>query len=175
MQWVKNFTSKVRFYQSFKRLCTSTSSLKKGLPAVSSKADIDMILEIGPHSALKGPIRSTTTELAEQNRLGYASSLIKGINACKTMLSLVGTLFTRGFSTDFRLVNFPNGTTKRNVSTYLAMHGIIRHHFGMNQESVQLIATGSSLAIIFLVYLPWITISWNLDGETLSECLNAHG
>ena len=105
---MKNFTSKVRFYQSFSKLYTSTN--KKSM---LGKPGIDVILEIGPHSALKGPIRSTTTEL--DAKLDYASSLTKGVDGTKSMLDLVGILFTRGFPIDFGLVNFHNSTTKHNV------------------------------------------------------------
>ena len=51
-----------------------------------------MFLEIGPHSALAGPLRQNFTE--QSDRIPYTSALVRHHNGVESLLSAVGRLYT---------------------------------------------------------------------------------
>lgn len=67
--WVDNLTSPVLFSNAMYSLCSLNSA---------PEIQIDTLIELGPHSALKGPIRQILLELPEQvSRPVYLSVLIR--------------------------------------------------------------------------------------------------
>ncbi|KAI1274256.1 hypothetical protein F5Y07DRAFT_410431 [Xylaria sp. FL0933] len=76
--WSDNMTKPVYFYQA----------IVKALGADS----FDLALEIGPHSALKGPATQTISEVL-QFELPYCGVLTRGSNAVKTFSSALGFLW----------------------------------------------------------------------------------
>ena len=101
--WVKNMVQPVLFEQSLRAMCASESSSEEG-----SAKQVDTIIEIGPHSALAGPIRQTLS-LPQMKDLGisYSSCLTRGKNAVETMQSLACFLKQVGYPVDLKEVNFP--------------------------------------------------------------------
>ena len=99
--WVKNMVQPVLFAQSLRNMCA-------GVEKKDPKKFIDMIIEIGPHSALSGPIRQTLS-LPDLKKLGisYGSCLERGNNAVQTMQKLVCSLLSKGYPVDLSKVNFP--------------------------------------------------------------------
>lgn len=104
--WVRNLTNPVRFSEA--------------LDHMVKEADLDMLVELGPHSALQGPIKqilkaaATSTNGdngASSNRdfskLPYSSALARGKSALQTALDLAGSLFMRGASVNMEAINFP--------------------------------------------------------------------
>lgn len=103
--WVRNLTNPVRFSEA--------------LDHMVKEADLDMLVELGPHSALQGPVKqilkaaasSTTNGESSANRdltkLPYSSALARGKSALQTALDLAGGLFTRGALVNMEAVNFP--------------------------------------------------------------------
>ncbi|KAI0849236.1 ketoacyl-synt-domain-containing protein [Daldinia vernicosa] len=92
--WVENLTNPVRFTTALRVLCEE------------SKPDI--LIEIGPHAALKGPIMQTlkTMQLSASKTPPYISALIRGRDATETTLELAGQLFVRGYECiDFFNIN----------------------------------------------------------------------
>lgn len=69
-----------------------------------------MIVEIGPHGALAGPIRQTLS-LPELKDFGISciSCLNRGQDAVQTMQNLACSLLTKGYPVDLEAVNFPQG------------------------------------------------------------------
>ncbi|KAH9890251.1 polyketide synthase [Xylariomycetidae sp. FL2044] len=69
-------------------------------------AEKTFLVEIGPHSALKGPIKQITSHLrlSSQDVL-YASTLVRGEDSNICMKRLAGILFNRGYSLDWQNVN----------------------------------------------------------------------
>ncbi|KAF5861263.1 hypothetical protein ETB97_000455 [Aspergillus alliaceus] len=96
--WVQNMLQPVLFLNSLTNLCLSGDSNQQ----------VDIILEVGPHSALAGPIRQTMSLPAfEGKRISYFSCLSRGKNAVETMQSLASTLRSRSTRVDLSAVNFP--------------------------------------------------------------------
>ncbi|KAG8158497.1 hypothetical protein KVR01_011619 [Diaporthe batatas] len=105
--WVHNLTNPVRFSEA--------------LDHMIKEADLDMLVELGPHSALQGPIKqilkaaATTTNGDSGNcssrdfsKLPYSSALSRGKNAVQTALDLAGSLFMRGVFVNMEAINFPS-------------------------------------------------------------------
>jgi acyl transferase domain-containing protein len=62
-----------------------------------------LLLEVGPHSALAGPIRQTVK--ASATTADYIPTLVRGADAASCMLECAGSLFQRGCPIDFDVIN----------------------------------------------------------------------
>jgi acyl transferase domain-containing protein/NADPH:quinone reductase-like Zn-dependent oxidoreductase/NAD(P)-dependent dehydrogenase (short-subunit alcohol dehydrogenase family)/acyl carrier protein len=90
--WVENLTQAVRFSTSLRQLCTEYS------PGI--------LLEIGPHAALKGPIMQGIKELGSlATKISYLPTLLRGENATRTCLDTAGQLFIHGYPLNFFEIN----------------------------------------------------------------------
>ncbi|KAI0436308.1 polyketide synthase [Xylaria telfairii] len=91
--WVKNLASPVRFHDAIQTIASNHHK---------SRNNHAIFLEIGPHSALEGPIRQSlaVTEVASTG-YDYFSALQRGADAISTTLALAGRLFERGVKIDF--------------------------------------------------------------------------
>jgi acyl transferase domain-containing protein len=103
--WVDNMVSTVRFSTATQSLLAFSPSAKKR----RSKSDIstvDILLEIGPHSTLEGPLRQILqTNEAHKSNILYLSLLSRGRNAFKSMLEAAGRIFVKGYPVDLPKVN----------------------------------------------------------------------
>ena len=64
------------------------------------------LIEIGPHSALKGPIKQIRTAIGlDKNSLPYSSTLLRKEDADLCLKKFAGTLFVRGHNLDWNKVN----------------------------------------------------------------------
>ncbi|OTB06981.1 hypothetical protein M426DRAFT_54175 [Hypoxylon sp. CI-4A] len=83
--WVENLTNPVRFTTALKVLC--------------EESEPDILVEIGPHAALKGPIMQSlkTFQLPSSKGPAYIPTLVRGRDATGTTLELAGQLFVRGY------------------------------------------------------------------------------
>ncbi|OHW98789.1 polyketide synthase [Colletotrichum incanum] len=69
-----------------------------------------MFLEVGPHSALAGPLRQI---LAQQGiNLPYASCLVRSKNSTESFMTAIGQLWQQGVEIDFDRLTNPNGTAR---------------------------------------------------------------
>ncbi|KAJ4286351.1 hypothetical protein N0V88_008057 [Collariella sp. IMI 366227] len=90
--WVDNLTQAVRFATSLKRLCTEDRP--------------DILVEMGPHAALKGPIMQILKKLGSAaTKIQYLPSLVRDEDATRTCLETAGQLFVRGYPLNFFEVN----------------------------------------------------------------------
>ncbi|KAK7731778.1 Type I Iterative PKS [Cytospora paraplurivora] len=81
--WVDNLTHPVLFSTSLSKLCES------GLP--------DVIVEIGPHAALEGPVKQTLKNIgANTSKVSYFSALVRNQCATTTSLQLAAQLWKKG-------------------------------------------------------------------------------
>ncbi|KAK8098575.1 polyketide synthase [Apiospora kogelbergensis] len=91
--WVKNLTKPVLFSTGMHSLCTESQP--------------DVIVEIGPHSALEGPIKqilkSCSKEAASNTK--YFPSLVRNADATEAAMKLAGNLFAQGQPIDFNAIN----------------------------------------------------------------------
>ncbi|KAI5274255.1 polyketide synthase [Aureobasidium subglaciale] len=95
--WVQNLTSPVRFSDALSAMAKETGSKV-----------IDHLVELGPHSALQGPIRDTLATIdAAKGKMQYVSVLARNQNACETALRMAGALYTKGLPLTFGEINFP--------------------------------------------------------------------
>lgn len=66
-----------------------------------------MIVEIGPHSALKGPIKQILTAGGlQQNAFIYGSALVRKVSAVQASLALAGEMFKMGAEVNVDVANF---------------------------------------------------------------------
>lgn len=102
--WVKNMVQPVEFFDSLANLCIKDSSNDQS----DEKASVDILLEIGPHGALAGPVRQNLMRTELKNLgISYSTCLKRGENAVDTMHQLVCTLVNSGYRVDLGAVNFP--------------------------------------------------------------------
>ena len=102
--WVRNLTSPVKFAQALHHLAAPSGEFATG---------VDMILEIGPHSALQGPIKQTLRTLGgAAEKIPYATTLARKKDAVDTMLDLASTLFCKGAPVNLVNVNFAKAQKK---------------------------------------------------------------
>lgn len=104
--WVHNLTNPVLFSQALENLCFGPKRSDESSSSESSQnANVDILVEIGPHGTLSGPIRQI---LKEQN-LPYVSCLKRSTDAVETMQDAVCDLLVRGYPVSLEAVNFPHG------------------------------------------------------------------
>ncbi|MCJ1395325.1 hypothetical protein MMC18_008209 [Xylographa bjoerkii] len=99
VNWVRNLVSPVLFSDAVSELLYPIS-----LENQRAEKAVDILLEIGPHPALEGPVGQIMKEhgIAE---IGYRSVLTRGRNAIETTLATVGALFALGVAVDVAKVN----------------------------------------------------------------------
>lgn len=101
--WVKNLVSPVKFLQAIANIS----------PKAPAKADRDSykglqvnhILEIGPHAALRGPINEYISTTFQPSELTYDSLLVRGQSALNTTMNTLGKLHCLGLSLNIAAVN----------------------------------------------------------------------
>ncbi|KAL2441685.1 Highly reducing polyketide synthase gloL [Exophiala dermatitidis] len=86
--WRQNLESPVQFYSAIRHI------IEKG------KSD-QLFLEIGPHSALAGPLRQIFKSSSAKTRLSYVSSLTRGKNAIECIQDMCGQLYLHGIPLSF--------------------------------------------------------------------------
>lgn len=101
--WVDNLVSPVRFHSGVEAILSH--SQLKGCPH----------LEIGPHSALAGPLKQIYNEVGTETQ--YMSLLTRNSDARNSVLKAVGQLFAAGVDIDFAAM-YPMGRTLPNVPSY---------------------------------------------------------
>lgn len=96
--WTENLTRPVRFSTSLQDLCTEETP--------------DVIIEIGPHSALEGPIKQILKSIGQKaSKTSYLSVLSRGQDAVTTALNLAGKMFQNGHQQlNFARINREEGT-----------------------------------------------------------------
>ncbi|KAI9683016.1 MAG: Type I Iterative PKS [Bathelium mastoideum] len=90
--WIQNLISPVKFQQALTCLFRKPNAISAGL---------QLIIEVGPHSALKGPVQQTCASLnVDLNTYSYSSLLIRGQDSYRTLLQVIGLLFKHGLNPD---------------------------------------------------------------------------
>ncbi|KAJ5929597.1 polyketide synthase [Penicillium verhagenii] len=101
--WVQNLVSPVLFTNAVSTLLLDDPSRRRRRHR-AGEAAVDLLLEIGPHSALRGPLRQILQQ-HEMTSVSYASVLQRGENAIKSAIQSAGELYTRGVPVSIRAVN----------------------------------------------------------------------
>ncbi|KAE9567271.1 Highly reducing polyketide synthase alt5 [Colletotrichum fructicola] len=99
--WVKNLLSPVLFSQALSALVNDSNQKTKKLGAKYKGTPITELVEIGPHAALKGPVREILAQLSNTSSVAYESVLVRKQSATTTLLQTIGWLFCKGHDIDF--------------------------------------------------------------------------
>ncbi|KAH8198332.1 hypothetical protein TruAng_007487 [Truncatella angustata] len=90
--WRQNLESPVLFHQGVAELVTL--------------APVEILIEIGPHAALQGPLRQLSNTMDKNVKFpAYLSAITRGSDSAQNMLTLAGSLFARGYDVDLTRVN----------------------------------------------------------------------
>ncbi|SMR52109.1 unnamed protein product [Zymoseptoria tritici ST99CH_1E4] len=94
--WVDNLISPVRFADAVALMCSDSERP-------------DMLIEFGPHSALKGPILdSMKAQGLTPEDISYSACLIRNEDALTSVLTAAGAVYMRGVTLDTLAINFPH-------------------------------------------------------------------
>lgn len=111
--WVKNLTMPVRFEASFSELYQALSKGSDGASTEHLGNDNVVVVELGPHSAMKGPIKQIMDAPDLQPaQFQYISALIRNESATKTALAMAGDLLTAGLQINLEAANFGDKAPK---------------------------------------------------------------
>jgi acyl transferase domain-containing protein len=105
--WRANLESPVRFSDAVANLVS-----REGL-------DIGVLVEVGPHPALKGPLDQILKSVGKV--IPYAGSLKRGEDSRRSVLQLAGSLF--GLNAEVNLAA-ANATDERSGADWLLAHGV---------------------------------------------------
>ncbi|KAI8964847.1 hypothetical protein F5Y11DRAFT_57289 [Daldinia sp. FL1419] len=92
--WVDNMVRTVRFVDALSVLAQELSSIK-----------VTDLIEVGPHPALRRPVQDTLSKKGDSNKIRYFSPLHRSQPAIRTMLELVGQLFSVGHDISITAAN----------------------------------------------------------------------
>ncbi|OQE39163.1 hypothetical protein PENCOP_c007G08846 [Penicillium coprophilum] len=114
LYWTSNLTGKVLFSESLSAMCRYTESVN------GEKRGLDILVEVGPHASLKGPISHMLKSIAKDQDVGYFPTLVRGKDGIHTMHELAASLFSKGYPIDLQKVNLGNS---QNLSKQFAVLG----------------------------------------------------
>ncbi|KAG8527705.1 Type I Iterative PKS [Bacidia gigantensis] len=99
LNWVRNLVSPVQFADAMYDMLRPVRDGKR-----ADENAVDLLVELGPHSALQGP---TTQTLKARNitNIPYQSVVSRNQNAVGTALNLAGALWAQGYEVDIKQVN----------------------------------------------------------------------
>lgn len=111
--WVRNLVSTVQFSPAVQSLARSGDGSGSG----SGKA-VDVLVEVGPHAALKGPTTQSLKAIGVAE-IPYYSALSRGSDALETALGLAGTLFAQSYPVNWDAINHASPSNAITSSTRL--------------------------------------------------------
>ena len=107
--WVRNLVSQVRFFEAVTQLTAQPAASRKKLGAISQRSiAVYQLLEIGPHSALRAPVRSILDNMDRGKDISYNSLLVRKNSALQTTLEVMGWLHCLGYDISLDQVNYPD-------------------------------------------------------------------
>ena len=101
--WIRNMVSPVQFVQAVNAMIPAAS--QGGGRRRRGGLAIDTLVELGPHSALQGPLKQILTASGRAEDISYHSLLARKQDAAATALSTAGALWAKGQVLDFSRVN----------------------------------------------------------------------
>ncbi|CAG8957353.1 hypothetical protein HYFRA_00010779 [Hymenoscyphus fraxineus] len=117
--WVKNMVSKVQFSDAVNFICANSRKKvwKKLDGSHRNVIVVDDLLEIGPHCALRGPIRDILTTTSRSSEIQYDSLLVRKQSAIITLFRVLGSMYCKGYSMDLNCINEQNSIKRQNRTT----------------------------------------------------------
>ncbi|TDZ33845.1 Reducing polyketide synthase FUB1 [Colletotrichum spinosum] len=102
--WTHNLTSPVRFNESATAMLQAKIDIT-GDEGASLSPLVTDVIEVGPHSALQGPLRNIIQDVRPSGDVKYHQLLKRGEPDLEVLMAGVGSLFTRGIDVDLLKVN----------------------------------------------------------------------
>ena len=115
--WVANLTSPVLFSDALSKIVSDDETRP------------NLLIEIGPHSTMKGPIMDTLKSLGPTvSKIGYTPTILRNVEAAQSVLDTAVAAYVRGATLNMTEVNFPKtGASNRwflsNLPRYPWQHG----------------------------------------------------
>ncbi|KAI0378120.1 putative polyketide synthase [Hypomontagnella monticulosa] len=106
--WVRNMVSPVLFSDAVQRIFRDTAKEARKKLDLSHRnlVSAHCLIEIGPHSTLRGPIQEIGKLFPKQkSEIAYYSCITRGKTATESLLETVGHLYCRGFDVDLAQAN----------------------------------------------------------------------
>lgn len=98
--WSRNMVAPVQFSRALSSICGNGLDGMNGLtPALVH------LIEVGPHSALQGPIQEILSSCGQDKCVEYSSVLRRGQSAHTTLMQMLGGLFCRGMAVNLAKIN----------------------------------------------------------------------
>lgn len=115
--WVQNMLSPVRFADAMNLCCATSGEVPKVLDrSHTRKILVHGWIELGPHAALKGPLREIFDH-QERPDLTYTSLLLRHRSATRTFLDAVGMLRCHNFAVDLDRAGWVDSVQERERHT----------------------------------------------------------
>ncbi|KAJ5356473.1 Acyl transferase/acyl hydrolase/lysophospholipase [Penicillium concentricum] len=115
--WVDNLTSPVLFSDALSKIVSEDETRP------------NLLVEVGPHSTMKGPIMDTLKSLGPTvSKIGYTPTILRKVDAAESVLDTAAAAYVRGATLNMTGVNFPKtGAANRwfltNLPRYPWQHG----------------------------------------------------
>lgn len=107
--WAENMVQPVLFSQCLQEMVKPQNSNQPGQA-------VDILVEVGPHSALAGPIRQIlASPQCSGLNITYNTCLSRRIDAVESAHSLASNLLSHGYPVEIEAINFPHGTASVHV------------------------------------------------------------
>lgn len=104
--WVRNMVSPVRFADALVAMGYKREEKKAKLQLnADTEYLVDVILEIGPHGAMRSAIKETMTTQIRGSSVAYMNVLDRTAPGTNVILNAVGNLNSRGFPVNIQAVN----------------------------------------------------------------------
>lgn len=95
--WVDNLTCPVRFAEALDCMVSTSPS--------APEPSVHMLVELGPHSALQGPVKQILQAAGMAKSISYGSALIRKRDAVESALELAASILTKGGVVDVDAIN----------------------------------------------------------------------
>jgi len=121
--WVTNLVNPVQFTAAFTALCLQATTAPETQTATAETPASELVVvELGPHSALAGPILQILKSNSYlSTRVSYLSALSRNDDACRTALSLAARLLERGVTIDLAAVTTATATATAAAGSSLSL------------------------------------------------------
>lgn len=134
--WVRNLVSPVLFSDAVKEMVSPAEAEEyDDISDNNSNNSVELLIEVGPHSALGGPVEQILDNHGIKN-ISYKSMLTRGRNALETSLELASELFLKGIPIDISKVNSDLNTRRlTDLPPYQWNHSkVFRHETRIQRE-----------------------------------------
>ncbi|KAJ5265956.1 hypothetical protein N7524_006974 [Penicillium chrysogenum] len=115
--WIANLTSPVLFSDALVKIVSDDNTRP------------NLLIEIGPHSTMKGPIMDTLKSLGPTvSKIAYTPTIIRKVDSAESILDTAAAAYVRGATLNMTAINFPKtGVENRwfltNLPRYPWQHG----------------------------------------------------